>query len=249
MVPRFNMLLLSMVLQFMTASALMGRPIASKTTMIRSTRYFNHLVNVPQTALFAKKADRKESKGFGKKTEVSEMVDEESSSSSSSSSGSSNSDENEAGNSAAGASAGTGTMTMAKENNADAIFKKYGIKDGDGQKKAVTKTTEEKTDDAPFGQGVLDKIPAALQAKIDSILVTAVSLALGFVLLSGVGMSAGALTVVFPSIEIPEAADALITNFLTPAFTPALVFFLLCSSTFGLFKFAQISSSQTVYKE
>ncbi len=143
----------------------------------------------------------------------------------------------------------TGKMAMAKENNADAIFKKYGIKDGDGPKKAVSKKTEEKADGAPFGESVLAGIPAAMQAKIDSILVTAVSVALTFVILSGVGISAGALKVVFKDIEIPVAADALITNFLTPAFTPALVFFLFCSSTFGLFKFAQISSSQTVYKE
>jgi hypothetical protein len=50
-------------------------------------------------------------------------------------------------------------------------------------------------------------------------------------------------------LEVPETFDALIVNVLTPAFTPAFLIFLFFSVTFGLFKFAQISSSQTVYKE
>lgn len=48
---------------------------------------------------------------------------------------------------------------------------------------------------------------------------------------------------------MPEAFDAIVTNLLTPAFTPALLIFLFFSVTFGLFKFAQISSDQTVYRE
>ena len=62
-------------------------------------------------------------------------------------------------------------------------------------------------------------------------------------------LSAGAIEVVFKDITIPDAMDSFITNFLTPAFTPALGVFFFFSITFGLFKFAQISSDQTVYRE
>jgi hypothetical protein len=63
------------------------------------------------------------------------------------------------------------------------------------------------------------------------------------------GISLSALKVAFPQVAMPEQLDAAIANFFTPAFTPSLVVFFFFSITFGLFKFAQISSSQTVYRE
>jgi hypothetical protein len=150
----------------------------------------------------------------------------------------------------------TASSTAANDEatDADAIFKKYRISDGESNaaasKKAKKSTTfENRPEDAPFGESVLEKIPPALQSKIDNILITATFSSLMFVLACGVGISLGSLKVVFPDISIPEGVDALLTNFLTPAFTPAFAIFLFFSVTFGLFKFAQVSSSQTVYKE
>lgn len=130
----------------------------------------------------------------------------------------------------------------------DAIFSKYGISDRSATKKAKP---EKKVapGDRPFGEAVLEKIPPRTQMQIDNILVTMTFSALAFTLLCGVAISATATRVVFPQFAISSEIDQIITNFLTPAFTPSLIFLLLCSSTFGLFKFAQISSSQTVYKE
>jgi hypothetical protein len=133
--------------------------------------------------------------------------------------------------------------------NEDELFKKYGISDGENVPRSKKAVKKERSDDAPFGEEVLAGIPFSLQQKIDNILVTSTLLALSFVIISGVGMSAGALKVVFPDIQVPEAVDGLITNFLTPAFTPGIGIFFFFSITFGLFKFAQISSSQTVYRE
>ena len=114
------------------------------------------------------------------------------------------------------------------ETDADAIFKKYGIKDGDSnktksaaKKKPKNKNKKGEPEEAPFGQSVLAGIPADTQMKIDNTLVTCVSLSLGFVVLSGISISLGAYTVVFPDVKIPEWLDGLITNFLSPAFTPA----------------------------
>ena len=143
------------------------------------------------------------------------------------------------------------------ETDADAIFKKYGIKDGESQKtksaskkkKTVTKNRKGEVEEAPFGQSVLANISADAQMKIDNTLVACVSAALGFVVLCGIAISLGAYTIVFPEVKIPESVDFAIKNFLSPAFTPALGIFFFFSTTFGLFKFAQISSDQTVYKE
>ena len=143
------------------------------------------------------------------------------------------------------------------ETDADAIFKKYGIKDGEGnktksatkKKKTVKKNKKGEVEENPFGQSVLAGITPEAQMKIDNTLVTCVGLALGFVVLSGISISLGAYTVVFPETKIPAQLDFVITNFLSPAFTPALGVFFFFSTTFGLFKFAQISSDQTVYKE
>ena len=134
-----------------------------------------------------------------------------------------------------------------KETSPEAIFSKYGISDGAKSQKAAKKKVA--PEDRAFGESVLEKIPAKTQMQIDNILVVITFSALLFVLLSGIGISISATKLVYPSLEINEQLDQIITNFLSPAFTPALGFLLLCSSTFGLFKFAQISSSQTVYKE
>ncbi len=103
--------------------------------------------------------------------------------------------------------------------------------------------------EAPFGAEVMANIPMAAQAKADSVLVTGTFIALSYLLICGIGISLGACKVVFPSIMIPDEVDALIVNVLSPSFTPALFVFFFFSITFGLFKFAQVSSSQTVYRE
>jgi len=87
------------------------------------------------------------------------------------------------------------------------------------------------------------------QQQIDNILVTVTFLALIFVISCGVSISVGAYKIVSPTFEVNSDLDNLLTNYLSPAFTPALIFFLFCSVTFGIFKFAQISNNQTVYKE
>lgn len=142
----------------------------------------------------------------------------------------------------------------ASNDDIDAILQKYGVKDDKAAKaRAKAKADSErggaKGKDAPFGEGIIAKLDTATQQKFDSILITGVSISLGFVILCGIGISAGAIEVVFKDITIPDAMDSFITNFLTPAFTPALGVFFFFSITFGLFKFAQISSDQTVYRE
>lgn len=138
-----------------------------------------------------------------------------------------------------------------KDKDVDAIFAKYGIKDeAAGRVKAMSEAKKRaESGDAPFGESIIAKLDGKTQALFDNILVTCVSISLSFVVLCGIGISAGSLHVVFPDINIPEALDSAIVNFLTPAFTPGLGIFFFFSITFGLFKFAQISSSQTVYRE
>jgi len=157
----------------------------------------------------------------------------------------------------AGAPARTTTVSgagAASDADIDAIFKKYGIQDeGQSKARAEAKAEAEKRaargEEAPFGESVIAKLDAKTQLQFDKILITGVSLSLGFVILCGIGISAGALHVVFPDITIPQSVDDAITKVLTPSFTPALGVFFFFSITFGLFKFAQISSSQTVYRE
>ena len=67
--------------------------------------------------------------------------------------------------------------------------------------------------------------------------------------LIGISISFGAFKLVYPEVAVAPALDNLIENILTPAFTPAICVFFLFSITYGLFKFAQISSEETVYKE
>jgi hypothetical protein len=207
---------------------------------IRSFNNVESSLKQSSTVLFAKKGST-ESKGFSpKKVKVVKVEEEETSAVSSST----------------GIETTTTVQPFDGETDADAIFKKYGIKDGESNKtKTATKKKKSKKskkgepEESPFGQSVLAGIPAETQMKIDNTLVAAVSFSLGFVVLSGISISLGAYTVVFPETKIPEWLDGLITNFLSPAFTPALGIFFFFSTTFGLFKFAQISSDQTVYKE
>ena len=103
--------------------------------------------------------------------------------------------------------------------------------------------------EAPFGEAVMAGIAPELQMKIDNFLLISTFAALTFVIVSGIGITLGAFKIVFKDVQISAEVDGLITNFLSPAFTPALGVFLFFSVTFGLFKYAQISSSQTVYRE
>ena len=137
-----------------------------------------------------------------------------------------------------------------KEAEMQKIFAKYGVKNdetADFKKQVAARKLA--GEEAPFGESVIANMDSKVQAKTDSILVACVSVSLSFVVLCGIGISAGALHVVFPDITIPTSIDDLIVNVLTPAFTPALGIFFFFSITFGLFKFAQVSSSQTVYRE
>ena len=65
----------------------------------------------------------------------------------------------------------------------------------------------------------------------------------------GIGISYGAFKVVFPTIPIPQTIDDFIIQVLTPSFTPTVVIFFFFSINYGLFKYAQISSVRTVYRE
>lgn len=162
------------------------------------------------------------------------------------------------------------TKTDAK--SAEEIFKKYKISDGSAlEKKTKNKKSKKPKDSeelAPFGEEIMANMSMETQEKFDKLLVTSTFFALLFTILCGVGkfliidfcvqilrqvlitgISISAFKVAFPQIAIPEQVDSLIVNVLTPAFTPSLGVFFFFSITFGLFKFAQISSSQTVYRE
>jgi len=132
------------------------------------------------------------------------------------------------------------------------LLKKYNIgQGGDSMKSRNGKTKNNRVNDeeSPFGQKVLASIPMKLQRQIDNTLITATFASLLFVVLCGLGISYGAFKLVFPSVVLDPTIDSVIINILSPAFTPAFLVFLLCSVTLGVFKFAQISSDQTVYKE
>ena len=134
--------------------------------------------------------------------------------------------------------------------NLEKLAKKYGLgADKDQSPKKKTPVTTSTTGEKPFGEDVIAKIPLEAQGRIDNILITGVFLSLAWCVLCGVGMSAGALKIVFKDFSLAEELDGLILNLFTPSFTPSILIFFLFSITFGLFKFAQISSSQTVYRE
>jgi hypothetical protein len=78
------------------------------------------------------------------------------------------------------------------ENDADIIFKKYGISTEDAPKKKKGKKGKEagkakRSEDAAFGQDVIAGIPLKLQKQIDEILITGTFIALTFVILCGIG--------------------------------------------------------------
>ena len=239
--------------RYLILSVILASSVAFMTTnrnlvSLRQTGVTDKLSRQNSLLLLAKKL-KTESKGFSpKKVKVVKVEDEE--------------EVSEGQDSTSIIRTNTSAMQQTQnfdgETDADAIFKKYGIKDGETnksssatKKKKASKKKGKKgePEENPFGQSVLANIPAETQLKIDSTLVTCVSASLGFVILSGISISLGAYTVVFPETKIPEWLDGLVTNFLSPAFTPALFIFFFFSTTFGLFKFAQISSDQTVYKE
>ena len=140
------------------------------------------------------------------------------------------------------------------DNNDDAniekLAKKYGL--GAGSETPKKKKKEQVTSssgDKPFGEDVITKIPLELQGKIDNILIAGVFLSLAWCILCGVGMSAGSLKIVFKDFQLANTIDGLIVNVFDPSFTPSIGIFFFFSITFGLFKYAQIQSSQTAYKE
>ncbi len=131
------------------------------------------------------------------------------------------------------------------------VFAKYGIEDTDPVARAAAAKKPGNAADGTgaFGEAVLAGIPAKLQGQIDNILITTTFFALSLVVLTGVGMSASALEIVFPGFKLDPTVNQLITNVLVPNFTPFFCFFFAVSITLGLFKYAQISSEATVYKE
>ena len=145
-------------------------------------------------------------------------------------------------------------ITKAKE--AEALFKKYGMADsrdrfGNEKPKRpiVPFNPNIQGDNRPFGEGILEKFPSKTLAQFDAILVTGAFGSLAFVVLIGIGMSASAVPVVFPGVKLGDTVEGIITGILTPIFTPALLVFFAFSITYGLFKFAQASSDDSVYKE
>jgi len=148
----------------------------------------------------------------------------------------------------------------AKESDFEAIINKYNI--GKGETTAPYMTAREREimtkkkalknvpmEDQPFGFSTISKIDPKQQQKLDNVLLTGAFGSLAFVVLCGIGISLGAFNIVFKDFELSPEIDSLIKNILDPAFTPALGVFFFFSITYGLFKFAQLSSEQTVYRE
>jgi hypothetical protein len=146
------------------------------------------------------------------------------------------------------------------EADLDSIFKKYGIEENKGKGFGAPQPQQQKQKqkqqvsssaggEQPFGKAVLDKVDEKLQAKIDKGLITLTFLSLAFCVLCGLAISSSAIEVVFPQYEMGENVDYILKDVLTPAFTPSIGIFFFFSITFGIFKFAQISSNATVYRE
>jgi hypothetical protein len=131
----------------------------------------------------------------------------------------------------------------------DDVFKKYGISDDLPKASSKKPTAAVAPEDSPFGAAVLANIPMKTQLQIDNFLITATFSSLAFCVLCGVGISTSAIKVAIPSFSVPQWVDSLVLNVLDPAFTPSFLIFFFFSITFGVFKFAQVSSSQTVYRE
>ena len=151
----------------------------------------------------------------------------------------------------------TSTSGNGKSKSQQEVFQKYNIKattkeeflaPSDSSGKKIKKKSIDDADYV-FGESVLQRIPPKLLARIDTSLVTLTFLSLVVVVITGVAISFGAYKVVFPDVQIPADFDNAITNVIAPAFSPALAVFFFFSITFGIFKFAQVSSSQTMYQE
>ena len=203
----------------------------------QSPTNFRPGLSTPKLSSAFAKRKKQESKGFGKQRKVEEAIQIASS------------EENPQNDRLSGPSTTEDNLT-----DADMVFKKYGI----GQKEtAVKPASNQKSnrvksnnpEESPFGEKIIEKIPESTQLKIENTLIALTFTTLTFSILCGIAISAEAFKVVFPEVEIPPALGSLITNVLSPAFTPSVGVFLLFSTTFGLFKFAQISSNESVYRE
>lgn len=137
------------------------------------------------------------------------------------------------------------------------VFNKYNIKattkeeflaPSDSSGKKIKKKSLDDPDYV-FGEGILQKIQPKLLSRIDTSLVVLTFLSLTLVVITGVAISFGAYKVVFPDVQINADFDNAVTNVIAPAFSPALGIFFFFSITYGIFKFAQVSSRQTVYQE
>jgi hypothetical protein len=162
----------------------------------------------------------------------------------------------------ASGSVGVGELTptsqkVLKETDADAIFRKYGISDGSEAREAAAVAEKRKEErrlelddpDRPFGKEVISGFSYDAQQQIENLLLPLTFTVLSYCILCGVAISSGAFTVVFPDFVMPEGIASTIENVLVPSFLPASGTFLFLSVTYGLFKFAQISSTATEYKE
>ena len=135
-------------------------------------------------------------------------------------------------------------------NDVDAIFRKYGMDDEvTADKKRAEAQKVEDPLQRPFGSEVMAGIPAKTQLQYENVLMTGAFGSLAFCVLCGIGISLGAFKLVFPDIDVPSQVEELIKNVLDPAFTPSIFIFFFFSITLGIFKFAQISSEATVYRE
>jgi hypothetical protein len=142
----------------------------------------------------------------------------------------------------------------AGEQDLDTIFKKYGIeenqaKNASPKQKAAILSGGEPQAEGPFGAAAMAKLDDKAQGNIDNLLITLTFASLAFCVLCGLAISSSAIEVVFPGYKMDASLDYILKDVLTPAFTPSIGVFFLFSITFGLFKFAQISSQATVYTE
>lgn len=137
----------------------------------------------------------------------------------------------------------------------DSIFRKYGINEAQGkqateaQKRAILAGKEPKPEGGAFGESALSKIDGKMQQQIDDTLIALTFGSLAFCVLCGLAISSTAIEIVFPSYKMDSNIDYVLKDILTPMFTPSIGIFFFFSITFGIFKFAQVSSQATVYSE
>ena len=141
------------------------------------------------------------------------------------------------------------------ETQLDDIFKKYGIEESkatqatESQKRAILAGKEPKSEGGAFGESVLSKLDGKLQQKIDNTLISLTFGSLLFCVLCGLAISSSAIEVVFPDFKMDQNVDYVLKDVLTPFFYSLYRDLLFFSITFGIFKFAQVSSQATVYTE